>query len=258
MSERSMHRPIVFLLPAASDPPFARRAAAREEARRFERKRRGMPKGSFGVAWVALASLGALAGCRQGATISPEGPRGSPPPGRPSAAAHAGPVAEPSSADERAPAHTGPRFALATPNAANGFIELVLSDRPTACGPHRAFPETCEPAWRVRITLSPEHQRPGEYLLGEARSPFSYRDAQGPSGGAWGAGVQCQNLGGHFDGVLSIVAIESDAIVGTLRGGGEADGPFRASRCPACKGTGLSCASNAECCNDLCETTCQP
>jgi hypothetical protein len=60
------------------------------------------------------------------------------------------------------------------------------------------------------------------------------------------------------DGVLEIVAIEPDAVVGTLTGAGEADGPFRAGRCPSCKGTGMACTTNGECCNDFCDRTCKP
>src|SRR5687767_11451825 len=87
--------------------------------------------------------------------------------------------------------HTPPdlgnaRAALATPNAATGAIEIVIPDRPTSCGPLQEFPKTCEKASRVRIELTPEHQHPGKYPLGAELSPWSYRDAQDKSAGAWG------------------------------------------------------------------------
>jgi hypothetical protein len=211
-----------------------------------------------------LIFLGVL-GCRESSKIAPErSPRGS---------ASAAPVAstlapakpertkEPSRRPKPAlAAPVGGRYALAIPNAANGVIEIVIADRPTACGPHRDFPSNCEPAWRVRIDLPPEQQKPGEYLLGDELTPFSYRDAQGKSGGGvWGEGVDCANLGGHFDGVLEIVAIDSFGITGNLTGAGAADGPFRAERCPSCKGTGMACTANAECCMNHCgEGGCSP
>jgi hypothetical protein len=210
----------------------------------------------------ALASLGALAGCRNDSRISPE------PPGK--AAPTAAPVSTvqaPNSVEKTTPpapkrpatAPLGQRDARATPNAANGSIEIVIADRPTECGPHKEFPATCEPAWRIRIDLPPEQQQPGEYLLGDDLTPFSYRDAQGKSrAGAWEEGVDCANLGGHFDGVLEIAAIDATGITGNLTGAGEADGPFHARRCPSCKGTGLACSNDAECCNNLCQGTCKP
>ena len=152
-----------------------------------------------------------------------------------------------------------PRQATATPNAANGYIEIVIDERSASCGSYAPFPPTCEPAWRIRLDLAPEHQRVGRYVLGPERYPFSYRDAQGPSGGVWGAGTQCKNLGDHFVGSLEIVAIDADGISGILSGAGDADGPFRAQRCPSCKGTGDACTGNAECCNDFCHAgRCQP
>jgi hypothetical protein len=158
-----------------------------------------------------------------------------------------------------APQATQARPATATPNAATGSIELVLSDAPAQCGPYVPFPKTCDPAWRVRIDLTPEYQQPGQYRLGPDLSPFSYRDAQGKSGGVWAAGAHCKNLGSHFVGTLQIVSIDTEGISGVLSGAGEADGPFRAQRCPACQGTGQACTSNAECCNDYCEAErCQP
>lgn len=157
------------------------------------------------------------------------------------------------------PAASAPRQAIATPNAANGQIGLVIADSLAACGPLTSFPSTCEPAWRIRIDLQAEHQRPGRYALGPELSPFSYRDAQGPSGGAWGKGSDCKNLGGHIVGSLQILAIDEQGISGVLSGAGEADGPFRAQRCPSCLGTGNACSSNRECCNDFCYSgRCQP
>jgi hypothetical protein len=211
---------------------------------------------------IALVSLSLLGGCRETTRISPER----------SAPGDAGVVPERSTPERPKPANAlstqakrpamsggGGRFALATPDAASGTIELVITDRPTLCGPHQPFPKTCEPAWRIRISLGLEHQQPGEYLLGEELSPFSYRDAQGKADGVWGAGVNCRNLGGHFDGVLEIASIEPSAITGSLTGAGEADGSFRAERCPSCNGRGMSCESNADCCADLCwNGRCQP
>jgi hypothetical protein len=213
---------------------------------------------------VLVVALGGLGGCRDKSQVSPEPIQREPvrvnPAPKPVASV---PPAEP--VVKKAPKRpatspvAGTRYFRATPNAANGWIELVISDRPTACGPHQEFPSTCEPAWRVRIDLAPEHQRPGEYVLGDELSPFSYRDAQGKSVGVWGGGVDCANLGGHFDGVLEITSIDSGGITGTLVGAGPADGPFRAERCPACRGTGMRCTSDAECCNGSCSGgTCPP
>jgi hypothetical protein len=152
-----------------------------------------------------------------------------------------------------------PREAIATPNVANGHIEIAFGEPRAACGPYVAFPSTCEPAWRVRIELMPEQQRAGRYALGPDLSPFSYRDAQGSPGGVWDKGAHCKNLGGNVVGSLEIVAIDDEGISGVLSGVGEADGPFRARRCPSCKGTGNACSSNGECCNDFCyEGRCQP
>ncbi len=151
------------------------------------------------------------------------------------------------------------RPALATPNTSTGAIEIVIPDRPSHCGPLQEFPRSCEKAWRVRIELAPEYQRPAKYQLGPELLPWSYRDAQGKSGGAWGEGTDCKNLGDHLAGSLEIVALDADGITGALSGAGEADGPFRAQRCPSCNGTGMECTSNSECCNDFCYAgKCQP
>lgn len=151
------------------------------------------------------------------------------------------------------------RIANATPNAASGSIELVFSEQPMPCGPYAPFPKSCEPTWRIRIDLTPEQQRAGEYALGPDIVPFAYRDAQGKAGGVWEGGIACKNLGGHVVGTLTIEAIDAEGISGTLSGAGEADGPFRARRCPSCKGTGQACTSNDQCCNDLCHAGhCQP
>lgn len=145
------------------------------------------------------------------------------------------------------------RAALATPNAGNGWIELVIPDRASACGPLQHFPKSCEPAWRVRISLAPEHQKPGTYQLGPDLQPFAYRDGQDKDVGAWVEGHNCKNTGGDVVGWLHLVAIESDGIMGVLSGAGEADGPFKALRCPTCKGTGLRCGKHSDCCNEYCE-----
>jgi hypothetical protein len=165
----------------------------------------------------------------------------------------------PQATDVPSLATAAPREAIATANVANGHIEIVIGDPRASCGPHVPFPSTCEPAWRIRIDLMPEHQRSGRYALGPELSPFSYRDAQGSSAGVWEAGAQCKNLGGHIVGNLEIVAIDDDGISGVLSGAGEADGPFRAQRCPSCKGTGNACSKNGECCTDFCHRgRCQP
>jgi hypothetical protein len=205
-------------------------------------------------------------GCKQAPCLSPEPPGGAKARQEPALTTSAPRtrVAPEESDDASAPqrpssALDGARSALATPNAANGCIEIVLTDLPAPCGPHRPFPATCDPAWRVRIDLMPEHQRPGRYALGPELAPFSYRDAQGKAGGIWQEGAQCKNLGAPFVGSLEILAIDATSITGILSGAGEADGPFRAQRCPACNGTGMACTSNAECCNDFChEGRCQP
>lgn len=151
------------------------------------------------------------------------------------------------------------RSANATPNSANGSIELVFTEQPTPCGPYQPFPKSCEPAWRIRIDLMPEQQRPGDYALGPEAALFAYRDAQGKAGGVWETGAACQNLGGAVVGTLKIVAIDAEGISGVLSGTGDADGPFRARRCSACKGTGQACTNNTECCNDFCHAgRCQP
>jgi hypothetical protein len=194
---------------------------------------------------VALLIAGAALGCRDN-QIAPE---------HPAAGGTVSSAAPPTASVDFSKA----RAALATPNAATGTIELVIPDRPTSCGPLQQFPKTCERASRVRIDLTPAHQHPGTYPLGPELSPWSYRDAQDKSGGAWGAGKNCQNLGDHFVGSLQIVSIESDELFGVLSGTGELDGPFRAQRCASCKGTGMECTTNAECCNDFChEGRCQP
>jgi hypothetical protein len=167
--------------------------------------------------------------------------------------------ASPEATDTPLPAALPLREAIATPNVANGYIEIVLGDPRASCGPLVPFPSTCEPAWRIRIDLAPEQQRSGRYALGPELSPFSYRDAQGPRAGAWETGKGCKNLGGPIVGSLEIVAIDEQGISGVLSGTGEADGPFRAQRCPSCQGTGNACSKNSECCNDFCHAgRCQP
>ena len=201
-------------------------------------------------------------GCREIARISPErsplGDAGALLPPSPSERPKADKTLS-TQPKPQAASQVGGRFARATPNTGSGSIELVLADHPIPCGAYQPFPKTCEPAWRIRIELEPTHQQVGEYLLGEELSPFSYKDAQGKSSGVWEPGVDCKNLGSHFDAVLEITSIEASAITGTLTGAGDADGSFRAERCPSCKGVRMSCTSNAECCNDLCwNGRCQP
>jgi hypothetical protein len=151
------------------------------------------------------------------------------------------------------------RAALATPDSGSGYIHLVIPDREARCGPLEELPRNCEPAWRIRIDLSPEAQRPGRYPLSSDSPIFSYRDAQGKSqAGAWVQGQNCENLSGHVNGSLEIISIDADSILGVLQGAGVADGPFRALRCPACLGVGMDCQSDAQCCNNLCGRTCKP
>jgi hypothetical protein len=215
---------------------------------------------------MRLRAVGALVlfvgtvggGCLSAAGAGPKAARPKSPPAAPAATTQAAPKRSEDAGKPSTPA-SAPRQAIATPNSANGHIEIVIDERSATCGALVPFPSTCEPTWRVRLDLAPEHQRAGRYALGPELSPFSYRDAQGPTGGVWEAGAQCRNLGDHFTGSLEIVAIDADGINGVLSGAGAADGPFRARRCPSCRGVGEACTMSGECCNDFCHAgRCQP
>jgi hypothetical protein len=148
--------------------------------------------------------------------------------------------------------------ALAVPDAGSGWIRVTIAESPPTgtCEAWTPPPKGCPTTSRLRLEIPPEKQQPGQYVLGGRGGMFAYRDAQAPRSGAWATG--CENLGADVTGELSIEAIDADGITGTLSGTGASDGPFRALRCPSCKGTGMECSSNAECCNSLCEGTCKP
>jgi hypothetical protein len=209
---------------------------------------------------IAFASV-LVGGCLGAGGVASQPPEGAKP--RPVPAPAATFPAEPAPpsphpAGAAAPV-TPPREAIATPNAGNGHVELVIEESGAACGPYLPFPSNCEPTWRIRIDLTPADQRPGVHALGPGLSPFAYRDAQGPPGGVWQKGTTCENLGDNVVGTLEILAIDERSISGVLSGAGKADGPFHARRCPSCKGTGNACTSNGECCNDFCHSgRCQP
>ena len=147
---------------------------------------------------------------------------------------------------------------IARLNAGNGEIEVVIADHPISCASRFDFPDACEAAWRIRFYLPVERQRSGPHALGEG-DLFAYRDAQAPpAAGPWGSGAACQNLGGQVTGELVIGEIDHWGISGTISDGAGLSATFDADRCPSCKGTGMACSTDAECCNDFCDGSCQP
>ena len=156
------------------------------------------------------------------------------------------------------PLQPPPRLAIAAPNAATRAIGIVITEPPGQCGPLQPFPPSCEPVWRIRIDIMPEQQQPGQYALGPAYRCLPTGTLRVKPAVPGEPARTCKNLGSDVVGTLTIVAIDAAGISGVLSGAGEADGPFRAERCPACGGTGQACTGNAECCNDYCyEGRCQ-
>src|SRR5262245_24102192 len=97
--------------------------------------------------------------------------------------------------------------ALAVPDEGNGWIDIVITEQATTCEKRMVFPEGCVPASRVRISLPPNLQKPGTYRFGPG-DVFAYRDAQGPTPGAWEKGATCGNLGTPIDkGTLRVESI---------------------------------------------------
>src|SRR5688572_14253666 len=104
----------------------------------------------FSAIWM----IGVLtAACLDAARVSPKPPRASQAAsdGVPaSSSAQEQPALEtPNPENGAAPVLEGARSAIATPNTANGSIEIVITERPPACGRLEPFPATCESAWRV-------------------------------------------------------------------------------------------------------------
>jgi hypothetical protein len=150
--------------------------------------------------------------------------------------------------------------ALATPDAGSGWIEITIAEQETTCEKRMTFPADCVPASRIRISLPPELQTPGTHRFGASPGVFGYRDAQGPTPGAWEKGARCSNLGTPIDnGSLTIESINASEIAIRLEGTRVGDGRFTALRCSSCKGTGMRCSSDRECCASNCGGgTCHP
>jgi hypothetical protein len=151
------------------------------------------------------------------------------------------------------------RPALAKQDLRTGTLTSVIPDRELSCAAPNKLPPNCERAWHIRLELPVEAQREGRYQLEGETGLFAYRDAQDKNiAGPWGAGAGCRNLGAEVSGTLQIVGIDAEGINGILSGAAEADGPFRAVRCPGCRGTGMACKNVAQCCNDACDHICIP
>ena len=118
-----------------------------------------------------------------------------------------------------------------------------------------SIPSGCAPAWRIRLDLSPEQQIEGAQPIGPDAA-FAYLDAQKPSGGTY-----CSNAdAGDLSGILRIEHLGDTEVRGSLCGTGSHDGTFTAHLCcTACKGTGMACSSDSECCTKFCGGgTCDP
>jgi hypothetical protein len=144
--------------------------------------------------------------------------------------------------------------AIATPQSGgDGSLRVNLSSSDATCADPLHFPSGCAPAWRLRLQIPPEQQKPGTYALDLDSAIFAYLDQQAPSGG-----TQCQNLGTDYAATLVISEIDGTQVAGSLCGNPKVEGTFTASVCSSCKGTGESCTADAECCLQLCTGMCQP
>lgn len=151
--------------------------------------------------------------------------------------------------------------ALAIPHGNTGVIEIVLAEYPVSCAywTDPTFAKDCG-AWRARINLPPQNQKPGAYKVGQE---FAYLDRSAdPTAGRKDAGTCSGVSGGNLDGTIGIVSVDSKVIVGSLcetattdnnpKNRALIDGTFTAKLCPACSMTGTACKSNAECCTGNC------
>ena len=135
-----------------------------------------------------------------------------------------------------------------------GPLEIEINSAAGTCENRHFVPDGCSNAWRVRIDLFPQPGAVGTYPIGPS-GVFGrvYARTVGDAG-------ECANLDHDLSGTLTVTQIDEHEVRGSICGSGEHDGTFTASVCcAACKGTGVACSSNGECCNGYCGSgTCDP